>query len=298
MIDKKSQRSLLSFLSLSLGIGLCFGLASFLELSANDIHQMFTHNGWPAVFLLPFSLTILLMFTGAYKWKILSQAFAKDGVHGQDNKFSFFMRHYLWQNWVGLFVPPSIAIIAGRGIAQRHDAGFKSGAFSGFLDQGLEFLFTLVLIPTGLMFLLKEIGGTELLSYSLVLHLLLAALLWFVALFWRPALKTYFLPVLFLSSLRVFLTLVRLAVGAMTLGLALSFWDIFSSGPVVALVSLIPMTPGNLGVAEWGWTGILVWAGGNPVDAGLLAIGFRLLIIAIQTMLLGFYEVYAHFFQK
>lgn len=291
-MKKLIQHPIFAFCSMLLGLGLCAGLFYYLKLPASGIQHMFTHSLWPTIILVPLSLTILLMLTGAWKWKILTKALAGEKGGQEEQGYSFFLRHYLWQNWIGLFVPPSVAIVAGRGIAQRHQSGFKSGALNGFWDQFLEFAFLAVLIPVGLFFLLGKIGVVELVSVSALLHFILGALFWLISRALRPTEKSCALSVLFLSSLRVFLTIVRLAVGATTLGLTISFWKISASAPIVSLLALIPVTPGNLGIAEWGWTGVLVWAGSNPIEAGMLAIGFRLLVMMIQTLILGLYELF------
>lgn len=293
MLKKLSNHPITAVLGMILGLGLCVGLFLYLDLSSLDFRHMFTHSRWPSIVLIPISLTILLMLTGAWKWSLLTEVLTEGKGQAKEQGYLFFLRHYLWQNWLGLFVPPSIAIIAGRGVAHRHDTGFKSGALNGFIDQALEFSFIAALIPIGLLYLLGEIGVIELVLISLFFQIIVGALLWRLSLLWRPSLKVMtVLPILFLSIVRVNLTLIRLAVGAATLGLTIAFWKIVASAPAVSLLALIPMTPGNLGIAEWGWTGILVWAGSNPVDAGLLAIGFRLLVMAIQTILLGGYEAY------
>jgi uncharacterized membrane protein YbhN (UPF0104 family) len=87
--------------------------------------------------------------------------------------------------------------------------------------------------------------------------------------------------------LRVLVTGVRLVVGVPALSLAISWTAVAMAGPLVALLAVIPLTPGNLGIAEWGWVGVLSWAKENPLDAGLLAMGFRVLVLIAQTLLLA-----------
>lgn len=88
---------------------------------------------------------------------------------------------------------------------------------------------------------------------------------------------------------------VRLVAGAPALGLVIDPVSIAAAAPVVALVMVLPLTPGNLGIAEWSWVGVLVYGGVNAVDVGLMAVGFRVLIIVVQSLLLavidGLYRV-------
>ncbi len=54
----------------------------------------------------------------------------------------------------------------------------------------------------------------------------------------------------------------------------------------MAFVALLPLTPGNLGTAEWGWVGVLTLAGEGAVEAALLALGTRLLALVAQSAVL------------
>ena len=79
-------------------------------------------------------------------------------------------------------------------------------------------------------------------------------------------------PVFGWSFARAALTVLRLVVGVQALGLFLSGLKVAAVAPLVSVLALIPLTPGNLGVAEWGWQGALVYAGEGAVAAALYAV--------------------------
>jgi len=293
MIKKIMQNPLISFLGFAFGLSLVSFLFYYLNISIKDIKPMFTHKLFPEIILLPLFFTVLLMVTGAWKWAIITKDFATENK--TQKKFAFFLRHYIWQNWIGLFVPASISIIVGRAIAEKNS---KFGAFSAFFDQFLELFFLVALIPFSILFLLKNIGTSEFVFWSILSQFFAGILLWFIFNFFIISLKRCSISVLLLSSFRVFLIVARISFGAIILNLNIDFWNIASSAPIVSLLSLIPITPANLGLAEWGWAGILSLVGENIIYAGLFAIGFRLVIMIVQTIILLFSETYFYLNKK
>jgi hypothetical protein len=58
--------------------------------------------------------------------------------------------------------------------------------------------------------------------------------------------------------------------------------------PLITMIALIPVTPGNLGVAEWTWSALLVSAGATMGSAGLFALTVRIVNIVALLMLIVF----------
>lgn len=291
------QRILLTVIGLAVGGALCVYVFAQAEVGAADWLALLSSYSLPAC-LVVLLLTHALMVSGARKWAILSQAM--HGEAGQEPTSAFFLRHYLWQNWIGQFVPPSLAIILGRGFAARTMPGVRvlSGLWNGILDQALEFALLLSFIGGSVLvlwfgggvlaFLLGSAGGVAAL-----------ALVAFIGQRWIPeTLRAALWPLFGWSFVRAALTVLRLVVGVQALGLFLSGLKVAALAPVVSILALIPLTPGNLGIAEWGWQSGLVWVGEGVIAATLYAAAFRVLILIAQTLLLGLNEAYVYFSKK
>jgi len=284
-------RAAFSILSLALGVGLCLWLFRHVEVSAADWRAVWSSLS-PMACVGVFALSALLMLSGARKWAILSTALHGEG--GQEPKAGFFLRHTIWQNWIGQFVPPSLAIVLGRGWAARSMPALavRSGLWNGLLDQALEFALLMAFIP-GSILVLWGGGGVVDFLLGAALGVGLLALVAIIGRRWVPAnLREVLWPVFGWSFVRAALTVLRLVAGVQALGLFLSALKVAAVAPLVSLLALVPLTPGNLGLAEWGWQGALVYAGEGAVAAALYAVAFRVLVLVVQTLLLGLNEVY------
>jgi uncharacterized protein (TIRG00374 family) len=105
----------------------------------------------------------------------------------------------------------------------------------------------------------------------------------------RKDLDVYRFSPTYLASLslgRVVLLLVRLQLVACALGVMIP-WEIILIGMSVFQLSwLLSVTPGGIGIAEWGWVGVLVRYGFSPSDAALLSIAFRLYLFIFSVVVL------------
>jgi len=247
---------------------------------------------WAGVVLF---LTAALMFSGERKWALLDAAW--HGYACTPPASGFYRRHYLWQNWVGQFVPPSLAIVLGRGWAARcrHGTGALSGVTNGLFDQLMDLALLCAFLPAGAFVVW---GGAGWLGFLLGsgAGIGMAALAGFVLRRWLSApLQKVFWSLFGLSAARIVLLIVRLLAGVYAFGFSFPLLDVAALTPMVGLVALIPLTPGNLGLAEWGWVGGLVYVGGAAQEAALYALGFRLLVLVAQTVLLGLNEAHVRF---
>ena len=289
----RATKIVLSLLAIALGAGLCFWLYFSLNVRASDWETLLDGLSLPWC-LAVFVLSGLLMVSGALKWALLSRAMHGDG--GKEPEDGFFFRQYLWQNWIGQFVPPSLAIVGGRAWATRRMKGVAmlSGVGNGFLDQILELAFFVVLLPAAIFVLSGQGGWISFLLLSVAGVGVLAGIMWLG----RRRLPAPLWRLFGLSLARVALTILRLISGIYAFGLPIAALAVAAAAPVVSLLSLIPLTPANLGIAEWGWTGLLALAGESALFAALFALGFRLLVFIAQTLLLGLNEGYGFLFRK
>lgn len=270
---------------LALGLALCVALYAHLEVKSGDWERLWggLSWSWTAIVL---GLTMLHWWSGARKWAVWSLAL--HGAAGKEPAAGFFLRHIAWQNWYGQFLPPTLAIVLGRSWAARHMPGvnWRAGAGNGIYDQAMEFLLLSSLLPAAWLVLRDHVGVMVWGPVAVAGMAVMAALIG-LSRRWLPERLGPFLPSLLAwSALRVVVVIARLVAGAPALSLAIDWASIAATAPVVALLMIVPLTPGNLGIAEWGWVGVLAYGGTDPVEAGLMAVGFRLLMIAVQTALL------------
>jgi len=270
---------------LFLGLVLCVALILHLDVREADWARLLQGLSWPWIIVVVL-LTIALWGSGARKWALWAEAL--HGEAGKEPAPGFFFRHFAWQNWFGQFVPPSLAIILGRSWASRHMPGvnWREGAGNAFYDQLMEFVLLAAFLPAAVLILWYQAVVQVWAPVALAGLLAVGGIVLLLGRLFPRVPRRFLMPLLLWSALRVLLTIARLIVGAPALGLLIDPVAIAAAAPVVALLFLIPLTPGNLGVAEWGWAGVLTFAGTEPVSAGLLAVGFRLLMFVVQTVLI------------
>ena len=85
---------------------------------------------------------------------------------------------------------------------------------------------------------------------------------------------------------RMLLLLLRLQLVAYALGVVIQPEIILIGMSVFQLSWLLSVTPGGIGIAEWGWVGVLVRYGFSPSDAALLSIAFRIYLFIFSVVVL------------
>lgn len=319
------RRVVFALLGLALGGGLCVYVFSQAAIGRADWVALLSSSSLLSCVLVVI-LTHALMLVGARKWEILAEALRKKDEPIPEP--AFFYRHFLWQSWIGQFVPPSLAIIFGRGLASRHldrahrqsqpslaegvilqteggegvwaairhkNFSLLRGLGSGLFDQAMAFAL-LTSFGGGSVLVLWFGGGVLAFLGGTVCGVAGIALVTFIVQRWMPPQwRQAIWSLFFWSFVWSGLTILRLVVGVQALGLFLSCIKVAALAPVISLLALIPLTPGNLGIAEWGWQAGLVWAGQGVVAATLYAAGFRVLILIAQSLLLGLNEAYVAF---
>lgn len=89
-----------------------------------------------------------------------------------------------------------------------------------------------------------------------------------------------------LSALRYVAMLLRAIIVLGALGMSAFAISAVIAFPLVQTIGLLPITPGNLGVIEWTWSGVLVYAGAAVNAAALFAVTLRIVTVAAQATLL------------
>jgi uncharacterized protein (TIRG00374 family) len=90
---------------------------------------------------------------------------------------------------------------------------------------------------------------------------------------------------------RMICLILRLQLLAYALGAMIPIEIILIGMIVFQLSWLLAVTPGGIGIAEWGWVGILVRYGFDASDAALLSIAFRIYLVIFSLIILSI----AHF---
>lgn len=90
-----------------------------------------------------------------------------------------------------------------------------------------------------------------------------------------------------LSLLRYVANLGRVAVLVAGVGLSPYTEPAIIAFPLILVIALIPITPGNLGIMEWSWSAVLVSAGAPISAAGLFAIVARVVSLLAAVLIVA-----------
>ncbi len=259
------------------GLALCWVLVHQAGMTEAQARQLFENINWPAL-LGVMVITWLMLEAGARKWSYLDHA-----MDGQTPRpHAYYMRHFTWQSWLAQILPSTAAIIAGRAlvthVADEHN--WKRGFKNALLDQLSELFVILAFIPATLWQLHSGASFGAWLSAGLIATLAAGFL-------GMKLLPRFFLrDALLWSFVRMALVTMRLILGAMAFTFAVQPLHIAFAMPLATLTALLPLTPGNLGLYEWGWTYALsLWH--EPIAiAALYMLSYRVLILIAQTLML------------
>lgn len=262
---------------IGIGLALCWFLAAHLDLTAAKAATLLTNINWVAA-LGVLGTSWLMLETGARKWACLDRR--RD--HRQPQPHSYYQGHMAWQSWLAQILPSIATVIMGRALVTQIAAerDWRRGFKSALIDQLSELLIILAFIPASLWQLWQDIPFSLWLGTGLITTIVATQV--GMKLWPNYALR----EVILWSGARVALITLRLVLGAATFGLPLVAAHIAYATPLATLAVLVPLTPGNLGLAEWSWTYALTLWHEDPATAALYALGFRALIFLAQTMLL------------
>ncbi|MEJ0061690.1 MAG: hypothetical protein WDO70_00430 [Alphaproteobacteria bacterium] len=276
-MKKRIPLALQAAAGLALGLGLCIYLVRQTALTGDDRRQLLENINIQALIGVV-ALTFLMLWTGARKWAFLDRALDHHAPHAT----GYYWRHFVWQSWLAQILPSTVALIAGRALA-THGGGernWKRGFKNAMVDQLGELFIVMAFMPGSLLQLWMDISFPAWLICGLGVAVLggAAGVKIFPRLVFPEALMWSFLRILFMT--------LRLLLGAMAFNLALAPAHIAYALPFATLTVLVPLTPGNLGLAEWGWVfSLMLWGDAKGV-AALYALSFRVLILIMQTLAL------------
>jgi glycosyltransferase 2 family protein len=263
------------------------------------------------VFIVLVVLSTLLHFNlSALKWRVVTTQISPEIINSVSPMFYLFYTSL--GALFGQFIPLHISTMITRGIGLRlhQKEHLKRGLVSSVYEQGFDVLIPLILAIASILKLLKivDLGGW------LVIAAISLGFLWLVAVTSTvrmlnllanvlDRIKLQLKPINSLRTLvhqiqdtelldnrlmtKIFLLAViryaNLTLRAMLVALAVTLdidvQHVLFVMPLVQISMLIPLTPGNLGVVEWTWTGILTGLGSTVASATVFGLGHRLLIL-------------------
>ncbi len=257
------------------------------------------------------------MVFGALKWRLVVRRVGSRSIASAS--FDFFLFYTCLGAALSQFMTVYLSSATVRGFAAKHhhDSSFLSGAASSGFEQSMD---ACVLLLMALPIVVVLVLGGDLLHVVIGCASALlvgAVLLWtlarsglagiaadrLAAFTWRPirALGSMLqrardvglfdggllLRLLALSILRYLSIFLRTAALAFALLPGLTLRDIAATFALVQSAQIAAITPGNLGIAEWTWAGILVGFGFQFDQAVQFAIILRVLGYALLLMVLA-----------
>lgn len=303
----KIPRKTLTLLKALLGIGLLVVLLRGDTLS--ELGALFARIGVRPVVAL-FTISLVMNLVGSLKWRL----FLREGPHvGLPRLYALYLIGRFFSNFLPTMVGGDVAraYLLGRAIQSQ-----SRSAVSVVLERatGLVGLVVVVLVSTALnpdLLAIPVIGLASLAAVGGCACMLLA--------FFRPALWLRLAPRLaplplvgriagrittFLEQLVAFrhahrilamslvysiffhfLTCLNVYVASLSIGFQPRFLDVMVITPVILLLTMIPVSPNNIGWWEWCFSMLLAEAGGSASEG--LAVALVIRAVYLLTSLLG-----------
>lgn len=271
------RRVIQSLVGSGLGLALCWGLINQTSLDWQHLTELLEQLDGMALMGVVL-ISWLMIEAAARKWACLDHL--RDGVVPQSHRF--YLRHTIWQSWLAQLLPAPVAVIAGRALVTHQTDGqnWRRGLKNGLHDQLSELLVIVAFIPGTLWQLSAQIGWLPWLVCGCVVTALAT---WLGHRFWPRLIMPL---VIGWSFTRIALMTLRLILGIAVFALPISYAAAAFATPLATLTALLPLTPGNIGVAEWGWAYALTLWHVAPATGALYAFSFRITVLAVQAVLL------------
>ncbi len=278
-------------------------------------------------------VSVLLMMAinlsvGALKWKLVIEHL-QDKTSRRPS-FMFYLFYTSLGAFFGLFLPVQVTTLLVRGTSFRAGWGsMRKGMITSLFSQTQDFILIAIFLIPGL-FLIT--GNTSFPTWALsVLLLLFFGYVFFhsfaakivnnlanIQIQPKPSKSQYpkiihkfqevftvmndmklwdrslVIPLYCLSLLRFLNLALRSYIISQELGLGVSPFLVFSMSSIVQLSLIVAVTPGNLGLLEWGWVGLLRFVGIHLTEAANFALvsrifGYGSTILVFTVILIIFF---------
>lgn len=255
--------------------------------------------------------TALFVLLSSIKWQMVMAQVAADETEVPGWGFSLY---YTGLGTVlALMIPPHAAMVLSRSVGtkfRQKGSALAAGAASAY-EQVFDIVPLLTMSVAALLAIVlrSSFGGWVAIAAGLNGAALLAMILLFRSRFWSlarflplsqgrrealseklewfatPAAKTLlgapFVATLFAISLaRYAVILMRTAFVMASVALPIGAFQFLKAYGVARMSSLISITPGELGIAEWTWSGVLSWMGFHLEGAARFVLANRVSNIA------------------
>ncbi len=97
------------------------------------------------------------------------------------------------------------------------------------------------------------------------------------------------------SLLRVLLVAARTIAVIAVFAPSATVWLAAAASPAITLIGALPISPAGLGIAEWSWSAVLIFAGSSASLAALAALNIRLTNMIMLGVIVGALSVFQFF---
>lgn len=290
-----------SLLSLILGVTCIYLIIYFTPITIKDIYLKFKQINLIYIILI-FTTTFINNYLLAYKWKQVIQRLSKKQTKPQ----IFYLFYIVLGALVGIVIPRQLSMLTVQSLATNlHKvSNLSNGFLSAIYNQILNLVIPLLLLPPTILFALKYIP----LSVTIFLSVAIVCIAPYIIRKWQKPIIIFILKIYYklkknpkgdkpdlsteVSVLKPSFTihLYWITVLFHALGIFRNYLVVIAAGlniklsivvlgtPLIYLAMLLSITPGNLGIMEWTWIGILEFYNVSPQDAASFAILQRILL--------------------
>jgi len=275
--------ALLGGLSTFAAIGLLWALFDVVGVTPGAVlsHLGDLNPTWLAAIV---GLTALNILISAEKWRLIMAVRAETPTQSVDHPVAFF--YTALGALLGQIMLPQLSTTLLRGLAARlhTERSAMAGAGTAVVEQSFDLVVGLLLAAVTVMVMTGVLAPPH---WPWAVSLIMATVMVCAGLIggrWRPFGVTPGLgmALLLLSSLRYLVLATRAALVVWCAVLPLVWWMPAMTLPLAQLSTLLAVTPGNLGITEWGWSGALAWLGAPMAAAASFVLVHRVLGLAGQ----------------
>lgn len=244
-----------------------------------------------------FVLTVLDIALAAYKWHWVKKKYQSQKTYW------YCYKSILIGTFLGQILPTTVSITVTKAIATKYNEKVSSAKslFVASFDQIFDFLIPVTIFPVAIAYLTGEISvriafigvGAILLLFiagSFLFGSKLFVLNWAKSVPRLAGLFTSFTAYDYIllccvSFIKYTLLCLRLYIGVIAFQGSITFFESFFGNVAVQISRLISLTPGSIGVSEWGWSSLLYLHGVSLQDSFVIFFSIRVLIFVVLATL-------------
>lgn len=297
-----------SFITIIFAVILVKILLTYVRL---DLLDLFSNVLNLPIWLIAFATVAMLLniMLGAQNWHLTVRHVSRSPGPG----YLFYLTYTVMSAIFGLFIPIQISNLIIRSISLRFwgNASTQKSTVTALISQLHDVTIAIIFLIPGTLVVFGKVGLYQWLLYEIALiagayflfgGYTLAVVKKICSLQFKNKIAQKIIGLLkeglnvglfdnslmislYKNSLAKFMILsLRVYIVSRVLGLNASLLEIVSIFSALQLSIVFTITPGNLGVTEWGWVGLLVYLGVTRYAAGNFALTLRLLGYATTVL--------------